>query len=103
MNDLIIEAGGTEKNYWRDLWRYRELFLILARRDLTVRYKPTFVAVAWAVIRPFLTMVVFTIVFSKIAIQFEIADATGYRKTSIRGLPGIVHVPYLWKAAGFLC
>jgi len=65
--DLILEAGRTEKNYWRDLWRYRELFIILAWRDVTVRYKQTVIGVAWAVIRPLLTTIVFTIVFSKIA------------------------------------
>ncbi len=65
--DLIIEPGRTEKNYWRDLWRYRELFYFLAWRDILVRYKQTVIGIAWAVIRPFLTMVVFTIVFSRIA------------------------------------
>jgi lipopolysaccharide transport system permease protein len=65
--ELIIEAGRTEKNYWTDLWRYRELFGILAWRDVAVRYKQTVIGVAWAVIRPFLTMVVFTIVFGKVA------------------------------------
>lgn len=65
--ELIIEAGRTEKNYWRDLWRYRELFYFLAWRDILVRYKQTVIGIAWAVIRPFLTMVVFTIVFGKIA------------------------------------
>ena len=65
--DLILEPGHAEKNYWRDLWHYRELFIILAWRDISVRYKQTVIGVAWAVIRPFLTMVVFTIVFSKIA------------------------------------
>ena len=65
--DLIIEPGRAEKNYWRDLWRYRELFYFLAWRDILVRYKQTVIGVAWAVIRPFLTMVVFTVVFSKIA------------------------------------
>jgi lipopolysaccharide transport system permease protein len=65
MHDLIIEAGRTEKNYWRDLWRYRELFYFLAWRDLLVRYKQTIVGVAWAVIRPVLTMLVLTIVFGK--------------------------------------
>ncbi len=64
---IILEAGRTEKNYWRDLWRYSELFQVLAWRDITVRYKQTVVGVAWAVIRPFLTMVVFTIVFGVIA------------------------------------
>src|SRR5262249_39212757 len=66
-NFIIIEAGRTEKNYWVDLWRYRELFLILAWRDVSVRYKQTFIGVAWAVIRPFLTMVVFTVIFGRIA------------------------------------
>lgn len=67
MSELIIEAGHTEKNYWGDLWRYRELFLILAWRDLSVRYKQTIIGILWAILRPFLTMVVFTIIFSKIA------------------------------------
>lgn len=66
-SDLILEPGRTEKNYWRDLWRYRELFIILAWRDVTVRYKQTVIGVAWAVIRPLLTTIVFTVVFSKIA------------------------------------
>src|SRR5438132_3389148 len=65
--ELVIEPGRTEKNYWRDLWRYRELFYFLAWRDILVRYKQTVIGIAWAVIRPFLTMVVFTIVFSRIA------------------------------------
>ncbi|MDX2215704.1 MAG: ABC transporter permease [Oculatellaceae cyanobacterium bins.114] len=64
---LIIEAGRTEKQYWQDLWRYRELFYFLAWRDILVRYKQTAIGVAWALIRPFLTMVVFTIVFGKLA------------------------------------
>src|ERR1041384_7691137 len=67
MDDLIIEAGRTEKNYWRDLWRYRELFYFLAWRDILVRYKQTAIGVAWAVIRPLLTMLVFTAVFGRIA------------------------------------
>ncbi|MGA7326107.1 MAG: ABC transporter permease [Rhodomicrobium sp.] len=64
---LIIEPGRTEKNYWQDLWHYRELFLILAWRDVAVRYKQTAIGVAWAVVRPFLTMVIFTVVFGKLA------------------------------------
>jgi lipopolysaccharide transport system permease protein len=67
MSEIIIEAGRTEKNYWADLWRYRELFLILAWRDLSVRYKQTIIGILWAILRPFLTMVVFTIIFSRIA------------------------------------
>ncbi|MDR3401006.1 MAG: ABC transporter permease [Chthoniobacter sp.] len=61
MAKLIIEAGKTERQYWRDLWRYRELFVFLAWRDLLIRYKQTAVGVAWAVLRPFLTMLVLTL------------------------------------------
>jgi lipopolysaccharide transport system permease protein len=66
-NVIIIEAGRQELNYWRDLWRYRELFYVLAWRDIAVRYKQTIIGLAWALIRPFLTMVVFSIVFGRIA------------------------------------
>ncbi len=65
--NLILEPGRAERHYWRDLWRYRELFYFLAWRDLLVRYKQTVIGVAWALIRPFLTMVVFTVIFGKIA------------------------------------
>ncbi len=64
--ELLIEAGGTERQYWRDLWRYRELFYFLAWRDLLVRYKQTFVGVSWSIIRPLLTLVVLTVVFGKL-------------------------------------
>jgi lipopolysaccharide transport system permease protein len=64
---LVLEPGRAEAHYWRDLWHYRELFLILAWRDVAVRYKQTFIGIAWAVLRPFLTMVIFTVVFGKIA------------------------------------
>jgi lipopolysaccharide transport system permease protein len=68
MRDLIvIEAGKAERHYWLDLWRYRELFRVLAWRDLSVRYKQTVIGVLWALIRPFLTMLVFTIIFGRIA------------------------------------
>lgn len=63
----VIEAGRSERHYWLDLWRYRELFQVLAWRDFSVRYKQTVIGVAWALIRPFLTMVVFTIIFGRIA------------------------------------
>ena len=66
-NYLIIEAGRTEHRYWRDIWHYRELFYFLAWRDILVRYKQTAIGIAWALIRPFLTMVVFTVVFGNIA------------------------------------
>jgi lipopolysaccharide transport system permease protein len=65
--ELILEPGRAEKNYWRDLWRYRELFYFLAWRDILVRYKQTAIGIAWAVIQPFLTTVVFTVVFNRIA------------------------------------
>ena len=65
--DLIIEPGHTELHYWRDIWRYRELFYFLAWRDVLVRYKQTSIGVAWALLRPLLTMLVFTFVFGKLA------------------------------------
>lgn len=65
--ELVIEAGRTEKQYWKDLWRYRELFYFLAWRDILVRYKQTAIGIIWALIRPFLTMVVFTVVFGQLA------------------------------------
>jgi len=65
--ELIIEAGRSERQYWRDLWQYRELFYFLAWRDILVRYKQTFIGIAWALLRPFLTMLVFTFVFGKLA------------------------------------
>lgn len=75
--DLWIEAGNTEKNYWFDIWRYRELLLILAWRDVAVRYKQTVVGAAWALVQPFLSMIIMTLVFSKVA-----------------GLPSIGNAPY---------
>src|SRR5213082_2458927 len=65
--EIIIEPGRAEKNYCADLWRYRELFLILAWRDVSVRYKQTVIGVAWAILRPLLTMFVFTVIFGRIA------------------------------------
>ncbi|AGY59713.1 ABC transporter permease [Gloeobacter kilaueensis] len=65
--ELLIEAGRSEGQYWRDLWRYRELLYFLAWRDILVRYKQTVIGVAWAVVRPVITMAIFTLVFSKLA------------------------------------
>ena len=65
--EFVIEAGRTERQYWHDLWRYRELFFFLAWRDVLVRYKQTAIGIAWAVLRPLLTMLVFTIIFGKLA------------------------------------
>jgi lipopolysaccharide transport system permease protein len=64
---LVLEAGRAERHYWRDIWSYRELFAILAWRDLAIRYKQTVIGVMWAVIRPTLTMLVFTLLFSRLA------------------------------------
>ncbi|HET9843457.1 MAG TPA: ABC transporter permease [Gammaproteobacteria bacterium] len=62
-----IEAGKVDKNYWRDLWRYRGLFYFLAWRDILVRYKQTLIGVTWALIQPLLMMIVFSVVFGKLA------------------------------------
>jgi lipopolysaccharide transport system permease protein len=64
--DLEIEAGHAESHYWKDLWRYRELFYFLAWRDILVRYKQTLIRVGWSFIRPFLAMVVFTVLLGKL-------------------------------------
>jgi lipopolysaccharide transport system permease protein len=66
MAQLIIDADRTEQLYWRDLWRYRELFLFFAWRDLLVRYKQTAVGISWSLIRPLLTMMILTVVFGKL-------------------------------------
>ena len=65
--DVWLEAGRTGMHYWLDLWRYRELFLVLAWRDLAIRYKQTVVGVAWSLLQPLLTMMIMTIVFGKLA------------------------------------
>lgn len=67
MDELVIEAGKTERHYWADLWRYRELFFFLSWRDILVRYKQTVIGILWAVLKPLLTMIVFTVVFGKLA------------------------------------
>src|SRR5207247_7073122 len=64
---IILEPGRVEENYWRDLWHYRALFQVLAWRDVAVRYKQTVIGIVWALVRPFLTMVVFTVVFGRVA------------------------------------
>ena len=67
MSRLVIEANHAERAYWTDLWRYRELFFFLSWRDILVRYKQTVIGVLWAVLRPVLTTVVFTIVGGRLA------------------------------------
>jgi lipopolysaccharide transport system permease protein len=82
---LVIEPGLAEKHYWRDLWRYRELFYVLAWRDVTVRYKQTIIGLVWALLQPFLTMVVFTVVFGKLAKLPTEGDAP-YARLAFAGL-----------------
>jgi lipopolysaccharide transport system permease protein len=65
MSRLIIRAGATERHYWTDLWRYRELFFFLSWRDILVRYKQTAIGVSWALIRPILTIAIFTVLFGR--------------------------------------
>jgi lipopolysaccharide transport system permease protein len=67
MSRLIIESGHAERQYWQDLWRYRELFYVLAWRDISVRYKQTAVGVLWAIIQPLIQTVIFTFLFGKLA------------------------------------
>jgi lipopolysaccharide transport system permease protein len=64
---IIIEAGRSRGRYWLDLWRYRELFWVLAWRDLSVRYKQTAIGVVWALIRPAITIAILTVVFGRLA------------------------------------
>jgi lipopolysaccharide transport system permease protein len=64
---IVLERDRAEKNYWHDLWRYRELFQVLAWRDVSVRYKQTVIGISWAMLRPFLTMIIFTVIFARLA------------------------------------
>ena len=66
MSLIVIESGHTERQYWQDLWRYRELFYVLAWRDISVRYKQTVIGVLWAVLQPLLLTIIFTAI-SKMA------------------------------------
>ena len=66
-HEIIIEAGRTESQYWRDLLRYRELFYFLAWRDVLVRYKQTVIGILWAVLRPLLTLLIFVFIFGRVA------------------------------------
>jgi lipopolysaccharide transport system permease protein len=67
MSKLVIEAGRASQQYWADLWRYRELFGFLAWRDILVRYKQTVIGVAWAVIRPLLSILIGAGIFGTLA------------------------------------
>jgi lipopolysaccharide transport system permease protein len=92
--EVFIEPGRTEKNYWKDLWRYRELFYILSWRDLKVRYKQTVIGVVWSVLRPLLTMMIFAFVFGEVA-KFPAPDGIKYPVLVFAGL-----LPWQFFAAG---
>ena len=99
---IILEAGRRERHYWRDLWRYRELFRVLAWRDLSVRYKQTVIGVVWALIRPVLTMLVFTIIFGRIA-QLPTDGTAPYALLVFAGiLPWTLFANGLGEASGSL-
>jgi lipopolysaccharide transport system permease protein len=82
---LVLEKGRAARQYWLDLWRYRELFFILAWRDLTVRYRQTVIGIAWAVVRPLLTMLIFTFIFGRVA-KLHSDGATPYPILVFAGL-----------------
>jgi lipopolysaccharide transport system permease protein len=84
-NIVIIESGISDSNYWKDLWRYRELFYVLAWRDISVRYKQTVIGALWAIIRPLMTMIVFTIIFGKLA-KFPTSGSAPYSLMVFAGM-----------------
>lgn len=92
--EVVIEPGRTERNYWRDLWRYKELFYILSWRDIKVRYKQTIMGVLWSVLRPLLTMMIFTFVFGRIA-GFPVPEGVVYPVLVFAGL-----LPWQFFATG---
>lgn len=92
--EVFIEPGRAERNYWKDIWRYRELFYILSWRDIKVRYKQTIIGIAWSVIRPLLTMMIFTFVFGQIA-KFPVPDGMSYQLLVFAGL-----LPWQFFATG---
>jgi lipopolysaccharide transport system permease protein len=101
MSRLIIEAGRAERNYWRDLWRYRELFLTLAWRDLAVRYRQTVIGVAWAVVRPVVPLVIFSVLFGRLG-QFPSAGVPYPLFVFVAMLPWQFFASALAEAGGSL-
>jgi hypothetical protein len=99
---LVIEPGRAERHYRRDLWHYRELFAVLAWRDVAVRYKQTAIGVAWAVVRPLVTMGIFTVVFGKLA-GLPSDGAAPYAVLVLAGmLPWFLFAGVLSEASGSL-
>jgi lipopolysaccharide transport system permease protein len=99
---LILEPGRAERHYWRDLWAYRELFAILAWRDVAVRYKQTVIGVAWAVVRPLLTTLIFTVVFGRIAKLPSVGGAPYPVMVFAGMLPWFLFSTILGEASGSL-
>jgi lipopolysaccharide transport system permease protein len=97
---LVLEAGRAARNYWADLWDYRELFAILAWRDIAVRYKQTVIGVAWAILRPFLTLIVCTVVFSRLAGLSSDGDAPYALLVFAGVLPWFLFSGILGEASG---
>jgi len=93
--EVFIEPGRAERNYWKDLWRYRELFYILSWRDLKVRYKQTVIGIVWSVLRPLLTMLIFTFVFGRMA-NFKAPE--GIKEYAILVFAGLL--PWQFFSAG---
>lgn len=91
---VVIEVGRIESAYWKDLWRYRELFYFLAWRDVLVRYKQTVIGILWSVIKPLLTMIVFVFVFGKLAKLPS--DGVPYPVLVLSGM-----LPWLFFASAF--
>ncbi|WP_295634770.1 ABC transporter permease [Novosphingobium sp.] len=99
---FILEAGRADRNYWADLWRFRELFAILAWRDVAVQYKQTVIGIAWALVRPLLTTLIFTGLFSRIA-RLPSEGDTPYPLMVMAGmLPWFLFSTILTSASGSL-
>jgi lipopolysaccharide transport system permease protein len=101
-DELILEPGRAARHYWRDLWAYRELFVILAWRDVAVRYKQTVVGIAWAVVRPALTTLIFTVLFGRIARLPSVGGAPYPVMVFAGMLPWFLFSTILGEASGSL-
>ena len=93
--ELVLEPKGADRHYWLDLWRYRDLFFALAKRDVAVRYKQTVIGIAWAVLRPLLTVAILTLVFSRIA-RLPSEGAAPYALMVLAGM-----LPWMFFSSAF--
>ena len=82
---IVLEPGRANRRYYREIWEYRELLAVLAWRDITVRYRQAVVGIAWALLRPFLTIVIFTLIFGRVA-DLPSAGSTPYPVMVYSGL-----------------